>query len=310
MTAHGNHGQAAPVITSATTDALTGSTIIGQLTSTPNHTFTIEIYSTIGLLFAPHQMAQRLGTLTVTTNAAGFAPFSFAAAGLVRTDAYITATATDITAGSDHNGDTSEVSNSLAVRRSASAATYLSDLTPFFAENGWGPYERDHSNGEMAAGDGHTINLNGTAYAKGLGVHARSDLRYDLGGRYSHFLADVGLDDEVLKNGSVQFLVYVDGGLKPVFNSGLMRGGSTTQHVDVDVTGVNELRLLVLDGGDGNGNDHADWANARLTSPASFGFMYALPDEVVLGLFSDTGGARAKDLILSDASKVGAGLFA
>src|SRR4029078_12349823 len=43
-----------------------------------------------------------------------------------------------------------------------SSTTYLSDLTPVSATNGWGPYEKDMSNGEQAAGDGRTLTLNGT----------------------------------------------------------------------------------------------------------------------------------------------------
>src|SRR6478672_2089119 len=36
---------------------------------------------------------------------------------------------------------------------------------PFLsATNGWGPVERNHSNGEQAAGDGKTLTLNGVTY--------------------------------------------------------------------------------------------------------------------------------------------------
>ena len=38
--------------------------------------------------------------------------------------------------------------------------------------NGWGPVERDLSNGEKAQGKhGDTITLNGVTFAKGLGGH-------------------------------------------------------------------------------------------------------------------------------------------
>jgi hypothetical protein len=50
--------------------------------------------------------------------------------------------------------------------------TYLSNLNPTLATNGWGPYEKDHSNGEANANDGGPIRLNGVTYAKGLGTHA------------------------------------------------------------------------------------------------------------------------------------------
>jgi uncharacterized repeat protein (TIGR01451 family) len=138
---------------------------------------------------------------------------------------------------------------------------YLSDLTWTWMTNGWGPVEKDTSNGEKAAGDGHTITLNGTTYAKGLGAHAASDVRYNVSG-CSRFKASVGVDDEVAPYGNVVFQVYADA--TKVFDSGLMNNSSATQTVDVSITGAAELRLVVTDGGDGIGHDHADWALARV----------------------------------------------
>ena len=146
------------------------------------------------------------------------------------------------------------------------ALTYLSDLTATAATNGWGAIEKDKSNGEQGASDGDTITLNGVTYAKGLGVHAASDTTYNLGGNYTRFISDLGVDDEVVSNGSVVFQVLADG--VQIYDSGAMTGISATKTVDVDVTGKQNLRLVVTDGGNGNGYDHADWANARLDSGA------------------------------------------
>ena len=44
----------------------------------------------------------------------------------------------------------------------------------------------------------------------------------------------------------------------------VLRGGQAGQQVSGDVTGMRTIRLVVGDGGDGNGNDHADWADARV----------------------------------------------
>jgi PKD repeat protein len=130
-----------------------------------------------------------------------------------------------------------------------------------YASSGWGPVERDQSNGELNAGDGRPITLNGVAYPKGLGVHAQSDVRFNLEGQYASFQAEVGVDDEVGSNGSVTFQVWADNEL--LFDSGLMTGDTATRIVDVNVTGKQELRLIVVS--DSNMDyDHADWANARL----------------------------------------------
>jgi glucose/arabinose dehydrogenase len=144
--------------------------------------------------------------------------------------------------------------------------TFLSDLTPTSSTNGWGPVERDKSNGEGAANDGETIKLNGTAYRKGLGAHAGADITYKLGGSYTRFTSDIGVDDEVGSKGSVVFQVWTDGA--KLYDSGIMTGSSTTKKVNIDVTGKQNLRLVVLDGGDNTWYDHADWANAQLTTPS------------------------------------------
>ena len=120
--------------------------------------------------------------------------------------------------------------------------------------------------GGQATGDGNTLTLNGATYAKGLGVHASSEIVYDLNGVYRGFLYDIGVDDEVTSGASVKFQVYADGVL--VYDSGVMTASSATKSVALDVTGVSQLRLVVTDAGDGNTSDHADWANARLTTAA------------------------------------------
>jgi glucose/arabinose dehydrogenase len=141
--------------------------------------------------------------------------------------------------------------------------TYLSDWNWTYMANGWGSAEKDKSNGEQGTGDGRTITLNGVTYAKGLGVHAPSEIRYNLAGACQAFAADVGVDDESGANGSVIFQVLADG--VNLYDSGLMTATSTTKSVGLDVTGRNELRLIVTDGGNGNAYDHADWAAARVT---------------------------------------------
>ncbi|MBW8796477.1 MAG: NPCBM/NEW2 domain-containing protein [Streptomyces sp.] len=139
---------------------------------------------------------------------------------------------------------------------------YLSDLSFVSADNGWGPVERDMSNGEQAAGDGRPMSLRGTAFAKGLGAHAASDVAFYLGGDCSRFTATVGVDDEVAPYGSVVFSLVGDG--RTLATTPVLTGESAGAALDVDVTGVQELRLVVGDGGDGNAHDHADWGGARL----------------------------------------------
>jgi cysteine-rich repeat protein len=142
------------------------------------------------------------------------------------------------------------------------AAVDLGTIPWVRASNGYGPVEIDRANGGGGAGDGPLITLNGVVYPTGLGVHAPSEVVYDLGAAWATFRADVGVDDFVGTRGAVVFQVWADG--VQLWNSGVLTGTSPTQTVSVDVTGRRELRLVVTDGGDGNVSDHADWAAARL----------------------------------------------
>jgi hypothetical protein len=139
---------------------------------------------------------------------------------------------------------------------------FLSGRGWISARNGWGPIERDLSNGEKLLGDGHTITLNGVTYTRGLGVHAPADVRFDLAGKCASFTASIGVDDEVGAGGSVVFQVWANS-IK-LYDSGLMNGGAATQRVNVNVSGRRTLQLVVTDGGNGNSSDHADWADARV----------------------------------------------
>jgi endo-alpha-N-acetylgalactosaminidase len=132
--------------------------------------------------------------------------------------------------------------------------------------NGWGPMERDMSNGEQAAGDGQQIRLNGVAYTKGLGVHAPSDARYAVGAGCSLFQSSIGIDDRVRPQGSVVFQVFGDG--VKIYDSGVLNGSSATRDINVPISAYRELRLVVTDGGNDKNFDHADWANARMSCAA------------------------------------------
>ena len=141
---------------------------------------------------------------------------------------------------------------------------YLSDLPSTGVISGWGPIERDHSNGEAGDGDGRSLSLRGTLFGKGLGVHAPSQVRYALPGGCSQFKAVIGVDDEVDGKGSVTFEVWV-GGVK-AYSSGVLTGSDQPVHLTVPLLGQRDL-VLVVDAGEDIASDHADWAMARLTCP-------------------------------------------
>ncbi|WP_220488271.1 endo-alpha-N-acetylgalactosaminidase family protein [Tessaracoccus sp. MC1756] len=144
---------------------------------------------------------------------------------------------------------------------------YLSDMrerivgTP---TNGWGPVEWDLSNGEQGGGDGGPLKIDGVTYPKGIGMHAPASVTFNLEGECQAFSSFIGIDDVQTGRGTVQFVVIGDG--EELFRSETLRHDSAVVEIkDLDITGVQELTLKAETTADGNGNDHADWAEARVT---------------------------------------------
>ncbi|WP_342351136.1 NPCBM/NEW2 domain-containing protein [Clostridium perfringens] len=143
-------------------------------------------------------------------------------------------------------------------------AESLSDKEWKSASSGWRDVKKD-----LSVEDNRITLLgeNGqeVEYDKGLGTHANSEIVYDLSGKnYGMFETYVGVDREMRNSNepSVIFEVYVDG--KKVFDSGVMNVNTERKHVLIPIAGASELKLVAKDGGNGNGGDHADWADAKL----------------------------------------------
>jgi dienelactone hydrolase len=112
------------------------------------------------------------------------------------------------------------------------------------------------------AWEGTAISVGGKAYTRGLGVHANSEIVFPLDGRYTGFHVVPGPDDA--HKGLVEMEIQVDG--KEVFASGKVRSaGYKARDLSIPVKGAVTLTLIVTDGGDGKGGDHASWADAYLT---------------------------------------------
>jgi alpha-galactosidase len=139
--------------------------------------------------------------------------------------------------------------------------TALSDQTWVYAENYWGPLERNMSNGEKAAGDGKPLTVAGTVYAKGLGGHAPGMVGFYLDSQCSRLTTSVGIDDEVGANGQVHFEVWGDGA-KLAEADATGAGGAVP--LTASLTGVEVLELR-MDPGESADFDHADWLTPELT---------------------------------------------
>jgi len=139
---------------------------------------------------------------------------------------------------------------------------YISDIPYESGTTGWGSIGIDKSV------DGNPLTLLGEdgqpkQYAKGLGVHANSEIVYNVEDYYfKYFEAYVGVD---LENASgprtVIFRVYKDDEL--VFDSGVMNANTPEKYIKVDIEGAKKVKLVVNDAGDNINGDHGDWCDAK-----------------------------------------------
>ncbi|WP_341977610.1 NPCBM/NEW2 domain-containing protein [Microbacterium sp. LWO13-1.2] len=146
---------------------------------------------------------------------------------------------------------------------------YASDLDWITADNGWGPVERDFNNGARAVPDTtrQKISIRGTVYDKGLGTHAPSKIVYEVNQECTQLLGYVGIDDSQAGKGRVDFVVAVDG----VEQFRLQRTGSDPAgRLNLDLRGADLIELRAEAGPEGNGNDHADWADLRFNCTDAF----------------------------------------
>ncbi len=142
-----------------------------------------------------------------------------------------------------------------APKVNADGKAYLSQSAAVYCESYWRVMDDKGV-------EGKPISVGGKTYAHGLGVHADSKIKFALNSKFSTFHVVPGPDDA--HHGLLEMKILVDG--KELFSTGKVR--STTfqsKPVAVPVHGARELILLVADGGDGQGGDHASWADAYLT---------------------------------------------
>lgn len=153
------------------------------------------------------------------------------------------------------------VSTIREIRFNSSRVVYLSDLKPTDIQSrsvfgvDW-PVRFD-----LAVGN-RPMTMQGRRYAKGIGVHAYSEITFALDTDYRSFAATVGIDDRVRPAGQVIFRVLGDG--RELFTSGLVTGQDSPKSIIVSLSGVRVLKLVVDEAEQLDIGDHANWASARL----------------------------------------------
>lgn len=151
----------------------------------------------------------------------------------------------------------------LSLERAGGDIVELADLEPSgynyspYLDEKW-RWTRD------AAVTGRDLRLGGSAYTRGVGMHASSRLTYALNGAYRRFDALAGLDDRDGRKGRVKLRVLVDGKPAELTRKGLWAHADGALRVSADVAGAKELTLEVLAGPDGPMQAVVDWIDPRL----------------------------------------------
>lgn len=143
-----------------------------------------------------------------------------------------------------------------------SESTYLSDLEWKSAVSGWRTVNKDSA---VNSSNKIKLKVNGEVreFDKGIGAATNAEIIYELDGNYSNFSTYVGTDKNYNDNRTtIIFRIFADG--EEVYTSDVIRKDSEAEFVNLDVTGVTELKL-VADDADGSGlGDFASWADTKL----------------------------------------------
>jgi hypothetical protein len=141
---------------------------------------------------------------------------------------------------------------------------YISDLTPAKVEQTpfFGrviPFRLDTNL------DGGPLTLSDGKYTKGISMHARCILEYNLAGGYSRFRTKVGLEQPAGLQGRTVVRLLADD--KTLYENPDVRGDQPPKDLDLDVTRVNQLTLEADFGLSQDSGARVVWANARLLRP-------------------------------------------
>jgi NPCBM/NEW2 domain len=125
---------------------------------------------------------------------------------------------------------------------SAGSMLYLSNANPAkvemsSTEGAPEPYRKDRNldNGELK--------IAAKAYSKGLALHSRTMLTYDLGGKYKLFQAVAGIDDSV-EGEDCKVTLTIEADSKSIFKQ-VIKKGDQPKTLSLAVLNVKELRIIV-----------------------------------------------------------------
>ncbi|MBP7557857.1 MAG: NPCBM/NEW2 domain-containing protein [Chitinophagaceae bacterium] len=118
----------------------------------------------------------------------------------------------------------------------------------------------------------------GVKYSRGIGTHSVSRYMLKLDGKATSISGYVGADDRNDYAGAMEFKILADG--KVIWTSNIMRKGMPALRFNVDLTGKQQIVLMVTEGGDGIMYDHADWLEVKIETSGEVIPQTAYPESI------------------------------
>jgi len=147
------------------------------------------------------------------------------------------------------------------IRFESDRVVELADLKPD-GVNEYGVFETFPHRVNASVGGG-PIRLGGRIYATGLGLHSFCELSYELAGRFSTFVATVGIDDTMRPRGDAVLTFLGDG--RQLAEPLRLTGKDKPTTLRLNVSRVRVMTIRVDFGQHGlDSGDHVDLAAARL----------------------------------------------
>ena len=152
--------------------------------------------------------------------------------------------------------------NLIAVDMQNDCVIDLADLAP--AQYRQRPYVGEPwALGRNLAATGRALQLAGSTFEKGIGLHAPARVTYKLDGKYDRFDAIVGIDEHS-RRGRAKISLDLDGKHVELHDGRELGSKDAPFSVRQGVRGVHELTLIAELGSFGDVQANVNWAKARL----------------------------------------------
>ena len=133
-------------------------------------------------------------------------------------------------------------------------ASYLSDLN----ETANKTIKKDESFADV-----REQKVNGIAFHKSISAEPETNIEYTLNKAYTHFIAEIGLDD-AFTGGSAKVEVFLDDQL--IYTSPTFESNSPNEKLFIDICDADKIRFEIKTGDTGNGKDYLMMGNARFVN--------------------------------------------